>query len=262
MEARQRVELTGTNRPRTWLSLALAIAVPELCSRDAPSTASGRQRSRDTVSVAIAEGKHPVPSRTRKLSPPAPMVLPGRLGGRVGRRRNIFERAAFGRPVLVRPVGSESRWPKTLQSPSDGERPQRPRARPTLELPERRARRGASDGPARPISGRRSLALGRAIELLERGDTGAAIKEAEKAKRFAVAVGLGARGARAGAVRRRAMAGGAHGAEGLPPDLRPRRSEPHHRGLPAGTGPARPRPCRSPRRRSAARRRTRRRPRR
>src|SRR5437762_4573404 len=43
-----------------------------------------------TVSVAIAEGRHPVPFRTRKLSPPAPMVLPWRRGGRVGRRRDIF----------------------------------------------------------------------------------------------------------------------------------------------------------------------------
>jgi hypothetical protein len=36
--------------------------------------------------VALAEGKHLFPFRTEKLSPPAPMVLPGRLGGRVGRR--------------------------------------------------------------------------------------------------------------------------------------------------------------------------------
>ena len=36
--------------------------------------------------VAMAEGKHLFPFRTEKLSPPAPMVLPGRPGGRVGRR--------------------------------------------------------------------------------------------------------------------------------------------------------------------------------
>src|SRR6476619_5107446 len=46
-----------------------------------------------TVSVAIAEGSHPVPFRTRKLSPPAPMVLPWRRGGRVGRRRDIFAKS-------------------------------------------------------------------------------------------------------------------------------------------------------------------------
>ena len=37
--------------------------------------------------VVIAVGKRPVSFRTRKLSPPAPMVLLGRLGGRVGHRR-------------------------------------------------------------------------------------------------------------------------------------------------------------------------------
>jgi hypothetical protein len=31
--------------------------------------------------VAMAEGKHPFPSRTRPLSPPAPMVLHGRHVG-------------------------------------------------------------------------------------------------------------------------------------------------------------------------------------
>src|SRR5205823_11648841 len=74
--ARQRVQPTGTNRPRTWLLLALAIEF-----RGSPrtrSSASGRPKGSHlrTVSVAMAEGKHPVPFRTRKLSPPAPMVLP------------------------------------------------------------------------------------------------------------------------------------------------------------------------------------------
>src|SRR4051812_50062416 len=42
----------------------------------------------------MARGKRPDPFRTRKLSLPAPMVLPRRRGGRVGRRRTtIPERA-------------------------------------------------------------------------------------------------------------------------------------------------------------------------
>ncbi len=41
--------------------------------------------------MSIAQGQHPFPSRTRKLSPVAPMVLPGRLGGRVGPCRIFFE---------------------------------------------------------------------------------------------------------------------------------------------------------------------------
>src|SRR5687767_1496787 len=40
----------------------------------------------------LAEGSHPFPYRTRSLSPPARMVLPGRLGGRVRRRQPYFER--------------------------------------------------------------------------------------------------------------------------------------------------------------------------
>jgi hypothetical protein len=41
----------------------------------------------------MAKGKRPVPFRTRKLSLSAPMVLPGVLGGRVGRRRTSFTSA-------------------------------------------------------------------------------------------------------------------------------------------------------------------------
>jgi hypothetical protein len=41
-------------------------------------------------------GSHPFPFRTRKLSPSAPMVLGGRLPGRVGRRRISHKRPRFG----------------------------------------------------------------------------------------------------------------------------------------------------------------------
>ena len=40
--------------------------------------------------VVKAKGVHPIPSRTRKLSPSASMVLRGRLRGRVDRRQPIF----------------------------------------------------------------------------------------------------------------------------------------------------------------------------
>ena len=36
--------------------------------------------------VIVARGIHPFPSRTRKLSPSAPMVLHAQVCGRVGRR--------------------------------------------------------------------------------------------------------------------------------------------------------------------------------
>src|SRR4051812_40198683 len=72
--------------------------------RDEPNTPIPRDRSTgrstavgggpvvhlDSVSAAIATGKRPAPFRTRKLSPSAPMVLPGGPGGRVGRRRTFF----------------------------------------------------------------------------------------------------------------------------------------------------------------------------
>src|ERR1700744_355343 len=44
------------------------------------------------VAAAIARGKHPVPFRTRKLSPSAPMVLRGRPRGRVGHRRTFLQK--------------------------------------------------------------------------------------------------------------------------------------------------------------------------
>ena len=55
------------------------------------------QGSRDNnFPAVIPEGPHPIPSRTRKLRPPGPMVLQGKLCGRVGRRRELFgPRAMF-----------------------------------------------------------------------------------------------------------------------------------------------------------------------
>jgi hypothetical protein len=64
---------------------------------------SGAAGQGETVSAVMAEGRHPVPFRTRKLSPPAPMVLPWRRGGRVGRRRDILNRSPRkGAPVVSR----------------------------------------------------------------------------------------------------------------------------------------------------------------
>src|ERR1700677_105379 len=63
-----------------------------------------------SVSAVIAKGKRPVPFRTRKLSPSAPMVLRGGPRGRVGRRRTAITKrvaprkgraALFGIPCLV-----------------------------------------------------------------------------------------------------------------------------------------------------------------
>src|SRR3954454_3992619 len=52
--------------------------------------------------VVIARGIHLFPFRTESLSLFAPMVLGGKLPGRVGRRRDIFTRAAgFHRRLAV-----------------------------------------------------------------------------------------------------------------------------------------------------------------
>src|SRR5271155_4902254 len=59
--------------------------------------------------VIVAKGFHPFPSRTRKLSPSAPMVLYARVCGRVGRcpikkkaprRLGAFSFAGFDTPAL------------------------------------------------------------------------------------------------------------------------------------------------------------------
>src|SRR3712207_1720534 len=51
----------------------------------------------------MARGKRPVPFRTRKLSLSAPMVLPRRRGGRVGRRRTTPPGTGVGAPPLRPP---------------------------------------------------------------------------------------------------------------------------------------------------------------
>src|SRR3954464_7270891 len=74
------------------------------------------------VTAAIARGKRPDPSRTRKLRPAAPMVLHPGGCGRVGHRRNTIQvedpnhqvgvlphlttnyANAVGRPVSVHPM--------------------------------------------------------------------------------------------------------------------------------------------------------------
>ena len=118
--AQQCVQVTGTNRPRTYQqhpqhhqtsgSVGVRIHYVLLkqhtppggfAPRTPPTTPrcdgvvrGDKQTHAHYVSVlfhkvtaAIAEGKRPAPFRTRKLSPPAPMVLHSRGCGRVGHRR-------------------------------------------------------------------------------------------------------------------------------------------------------------------------------
>ena len=64
------------------------------------------------VTAAIATGKHPDPSRTRKLSLPAPMVLQPRGCGRVGRRRTNIAR---GPPFRGWPFGHFRRLSRPIR---------------------------------------------------------------------------------------------------------------------------------------------------
>src|SRR5262245_21531160 len=91
------MKLTGTNRPRTChilnrlrLYAAFEHASTVRFPRYGPRPL-GEGQYLHRVSATIARGKRPVPSRTRKLSLSAPMVLRGPLRGRVGRRRTQSE---------------------------------------------------------------------------------------------------------------------------------------------------------------------------
>src|SRR3954471_1921971 len=86
------MKLTSTNKPTTCHnhtpSGVSKYSRPLCGSRGAVGSCPFRHLH--SVSAAIATGKRPAPFRTRKLSPSAPMVLPGGPGGRVGRRRTFF----------------------------------------------------------------------------------------------------------------------------------------------------------------------------
>ena len=100
----------------------------------------------------MAVGSHPFPFRTRKLSPPAPMVLGRRLPGRVGRRRIshekpplrwglfcVFDAAVYRRRPM--PAKPPSRKPS---SGGSGARSSSSRDRPVGG-----GRSGRSSGPGR-----------------------------------------------------------------------------------------------------------------
>ena len=85
----------------------------------------------------MAAGKRPVPFRTRKLSPPAPMVLPPGGSGRVGYRRpnNFTQTPAVSTTLtagafsyaLAEPTWLDSALRTTLETPTMGAYPPIPR---------------------------------------------------------------------------------------------------------------------------------------
>jgi hypothetical protein len=140
VQAWQHAQPSGTNRPRGLISPARLL--PDCrhehrhtqCrqTKTIPITRTFRQTGRRSMRhegsrspklghrgppptrfwpAIIARGPHPFPSRTRSLSLAARMVLPGRPGGRVRRRRPILRKPRqSARPgALLHPRTSHSR---------------------------------------------------------------------------------------------------------------------------------------------------------
>ena len=101
------MQLTGTNQPTTstpnTLVLRVHCAVPEPPTPH-PTRGAPVLTRFNRVTAVTAKGKRPVPYRTRKLSPSAPMVLPWRRGGRVGRRRTTLHRRPTPHGVGLRHI--------------------------------------------------------------------------------------------------------------------------------------------------------------
>jgi hypothetical protein len=75
-------------------------------------------------SVVLAKGFHPFPFRTRQLSPSAPMVLHGKLCGRVGRRRGInFRGPKSDLRAFSFSERGHRRWRPALPGEPEGEHP-------------------------------------------------------------------------------------------------------------------------------------------
>src|SRR4029453_10883798 len=102
----------------------------------------------------MAEGSHPFPFRTRKLSPPAPMVLGRRLPGRVGRRRISLEEgrlraALFAFSATSAPATRKDGSPHGLPPPPPARRARAPAA-PPAPPPVHGAAPDAPGAPAAP----------------------------------------------------------------------------------------------------------------
>ena len=124
------MKLTDTNRPRACHTTHASHKDPcPASTMRYPKTHTTQQNKtinlcHEPVPVAIARGKHPDPSRTRKLSLPALMVLHTPVCGRVRRRRTTH-------PTPPQPTpgcgGATTPPPKPPPNPSSGFTPIRAR---------------------------------------------------------------------------------------------------------------------------------------
>src|SRR2546421_5768478 len=68
--------------------------------------------------VVIERRSHPFPFRTRQLSSASPMILRGQLRGKVGRRRDYYERPSSNRgPFAFHPSLPVYSGPMTAATP-------------------------------------------------------------------------------------------------------------------------------------------------
>lgn len=150
------MQLTGTNQPTTSTPntlLRVHCAVPEPPTPH-PTRGAPVLTRFNRVTAVTAKGKRPVPYRTRKLSPSAPMVLPWRRGGRVGRRRTTLHRRPTPHGVGLRHFRAQhadSLVPQhAVQSACESRRPDR--TPPRIRCPE--GRRVAASSAGRRWHGR------------------------------------------------------------------------------------------------------------
>jgi hypothetical protein len=113
---------------------------PDVRTLDGRCRRRARHRTRcrppTSFPVAIGEGSHPFPFRTRKLSPPPPMVLQAQVCGRVGHCRGYIEAR---RVVTMRRAFSFLRGREPLASrPNPGP----PQGHERLPVVQRRNHRG------------------------------------------------------------------------------------------------------------------------
>ena len=128
------------------------------------------------IPVTLAERPHPFPSRTRKLSSPAPKILRGQPFGKIGRRRDFCvpgEESDSG----YRAWRSGGRAWRPVSCPHDPGRGREPAPGSTLNPPtsrhlslpprrERLAQRLAREGASLPGGGQRRAAFRREAEAV------------------------------------------------------------------------------------------------
>jgi hypothetical protein len=151
---------------------------------DDSAASSGRQLK--MIPVTLAERSHPFPSRTRKLSSPAPKILGGQLPGKIGRRRDFHDSAAIPTrgdarighgyvAILSRWIGSaRSSHSETTSAPSSTDSIRRIAAARRLTprtLPHSIARLSSSFACAAPTLSARASRIGARLMTSSRGES-------------------------------------------------------------------------------------------